>query len=69
MIDSEHLGELYHHRPRAALDRHMALIRLRIAEIKANPELARWHKTEDGVYRTETEVSVALAKATMELDG
>ncbi len=69
MIDADDLGELFRQKPRLALDRHMSLIRLRVAELKASPEAARWRKNPDGtVYRGDTEISLALWKASEDLD-
>ena len=68
-MESENLGELFHSKPRLALQRHMALVRLRVEELKANPEYARWRSNADGsVYRMGTDISRALHEATVALD-
>jgi len=68
-MDSDNLGELFHSKPRLALQRHMALVRMRVDELKANPEYARWRANADGsVYRMETDISRALHEATTALD-
>lgn len=65
MDDELLISKITRYAPNLALDRHAALLRMRMDELKKNPEAARWHRNPDGsVYRESTELSVMLEEHT-----
>ena len=62
---NSHIERLSHYTPNLQLDRHMAIVKLRIEELRTNPAAARWHRNPDGsVYREPTEISRMLEEHT-----
>ncbi len=62
---NEPIERLSRYMPNLALDRQLAIVRLRLEELAKNSDAARWHRNPDGsVYREPTEISKMLEEHT-----